>query len=85
MIYRDSEVVVPLRVPKSDELSDKLIFWLKTAKEGEKFCYYFGPHITGQAVGRVAMRAYIRHDVILFQERSDGKFKYWAKKRMRYS
>lgn len=65
---------------RQDAASQEFTKWLDNALPGDKYCYYFGYHICGTTVGRVAMKAYIQGTVVLFQQRFEDKFRYIAQR-----
>lgn len=73
--------VVPLPIKiQYDDASKAFIKWLETSKQGEKYCYFSGPHIGRVQVARLAMKAYEKGTVTLFQSRNALEFNYWAQK-----
>lgn len=77
-----SDVIQLREIPKQDPdvIRKKFIGWLENAIKGDKFCYYFGAHIIGQPVGRVALRAYEDGLITMYQKREGKKFAYWAER-----
>lgn len=75
----DNVIPIPVRV-QYDDATKQFIAWLENAKKGEKYCYFSGVHIGGAQVARIAMKAYEKNIVTLFQSRGEKGFDYWAKK-----
>lgn len=80
----DNVISLKLRTDSSRENSDALCrnfsSWLRAAKTGDRYCYYFGYCIVGSSVGRLAFEAYEDGSVTLFQKREGLKFGYWAER-----
>ena len=70
---------LPIKV-QYDDASKKFMKWLETAKRGEKYCYHQGHHIGRVQAARLAMKAYEKGTVTLFQSRNPLHFDYWAQK-----
>lgn len=72
-------IPIPVKV-QYDDASKAFIKWIETAKRGEKYLYYSGHHVGGIQVARLAMKAYEKGTVTLYQSRNENNFDYWAKK-----
>lgn len=72
-----------LEIPNKEHpevLCRKFKAWVANATIGEIYCYYVGPHVAGNSVGRSAWEAYEDGNIILFQKREGRSFCYLAKK-----
>lgn len=63
-----------------DILCKKLLDWISTAKRGEQYCYFIGPHVSGNKVARIAFQMYEKGRVTLVQKRESNHFSYWVQK-----
>lgn len=77
-------MILSFETEHPEVLCRKFDNWLVNALPGDKYCYYFGQHIAGRKVGRLAYKAYEDGDAILFQRRETTGFSFWAEKKSRY-
>ncbi len=78
---KEQVAMPPVDTEYSNILCQEFRKWLLLARPGEKFCYYFGPYICGQLVGRKAMDAYEAGRVLLYQKKEGEKYGYWAQRK----
>lgn len=67
-----------------DKLCTEFRTWLLISKKGDRYRYYKGKFIAGSRVGKAALTAYDKGEVLLFQKRIGAEFEYWAERRDTY-
>ncbi len=84
VVYKNSPNVIPITTSRMRELQDKdcqkFTAWLDHSKPGDRFCYYFGNHVSGVLAARLAYRAYESGVITLYQRRFEDKFQYIAQR-----
>ena len=88
VVYVKAPKIVPvvesMEFRAIESLCEEFRVWLLISKKGDRYCYYKGKFIAGKRVGKAALTAYDKGDVLLFQKRVNGEFEYWAERRHIY-